>query len=134
MSVPLIFVALFVISVIDVRFYKIHNVSVLILLFLGLYFVPDLHWWSFISVLVSLVLSAVVLEKIYKKQCLGYGDVKLIAVLSLFMEGNELPIFFFFSGVFSTLYLYLSKKKVIPFAPFISAGFLVTLLLRHIIV
>lgn len=130
----LVVVALAVISVIDVRFYKIHNVSVLALFGIGLCFAPSLHWWSFVSVLVSLIMASVALEKIYKKQCLGYGDVKFIAVLSLFMGGNELPIFFFFSGVFATLYLYFSKKKMIPFAPFISAGFLVTLLLRHIIV
>lgn len=126
-----IFLSIFllVLSLIDVRVFKIHNISIGILLCYALIFYPHPNWVLMFSVLFFLTIMNIVLSKIFHKECLGYGDVKLMAGLCLFLELKDVPNFFLISSSLSTVYIFFVKKNKIPFCPFISIGFLVTLLL-----
>lgn len=123
-----LFFALLIISVIDAFTFKIHNVSVFILLIYGIFFYGGANWWNALFVLSLLVGLKFVLERFFKKDTLGYGDVKLMAVLAVFMPFMGIPYFIFISGLLSSLYIAILNKKHVPFAPFISIAFLITLL------
>lgn len=71
---------------------------------------------------------------VFKEESLGGGDIKLMGVLGMTLK----PIMSFFSlsiGAFValpiSLYIYKTKKdKIIPFGPFIVAGFLIVLFMK----
>jgi prepilin signal peptidase PulO-like enzyme (type II secretory pathway) len=86
--------------------------------------------WSAGIFIVFFLISLLTKEKI------GMGDVKLIGVISLFVEGSNIFYVLFFSlimiFIFSIGGLLLKKvnlKTQLPFVPFLTAGVVVFLIL-----
>lgn len=71
---------------------------------------------------------------LFKKSGLGMGDVKIYAVIGLFLGWQyalmSIWFAFFFGGLFGILWIFVLKKPkeaMIPFAPFIVVGSLITM-------
>lgn len=123
---------LIVISLIDIRVRKVHNASILVLLCYAVYVQltgQDLHIESAFFMLFLLIATNVIMLRLFKKdESLGYGDVKLIAALSLFLSISQSLYCLLISTVLSIPFMCFIRNRSIPFAPFISIGFLSALL------
>ncbi len=122
-----------VISYIDYRHYIIKNSHLAFLLLSG-FFLAEQHFicWQE-ELLVKLSFIALTFFPVYfLSDGLGGGDVKLACCLALPLSYAEL-LTAIFIALFSALicFLFLKKKQILlPFAPFLSAGTLIALLLR----
>lgn len=84
----------------------------------------------------ALMLAMALLSLIFfKRTALGMGDVKLYAVIGIFLGWQHalmsLWFAFFFGGLFGIIWIFMLKKDkaaMIPFAPFIVIGSLLTML------
>lgn len=123
---------LLAISLIDIKVRKIHNASILVLLCYAVYVQltgQDLHIESAFFMLSLLIATNVIMLRLFKKdESLGYGDVKLISVLSLFLDISQSLYCLLISTVLSIPFMCFIRNRSIPFAPFISIGFLSALL------
>jgi len=81
----------------------------------------------------SLLLIAIVGSKLFKKEAMGGGDIKLAAMLGAFLgwQLTLLSLFlgFFLGSVIGVLIMVTSKNKndVIPFGPFIALGAMISM-------
>jgi len=80
-------------------------------------------------------LLGVVGEFIFKKEALGGGDVKLMAMMGAFLGWKLIVLTFFLApfmgagvGIFMKIRF---KKEVIPYGPYLSAGAIISLLYGH---
>lgn len=62
-------------------------------------------------------LLAIVFEKLLKRPALGYGDVKLLAAISIWISVSYFPLFLIFTGLFALMLSLILRKKIIPLAP-----------------
>jgi leader peptidase (prepilin peptidase)/N-methyltransferase len=71
-------------------------------------------------------------ELVFKKESLGGGDVKLMAMIGAFLGWRLVLLTFFLApllGVGVALFMKIKRKKeVIPYAPYLSLGALISLL------
>ncbi len=85
--------------------------------------------WSGVGILLGggiLYLMAVVGEKVFKKEAMGGGDVKLLAAMGAFF-GWEGVLFTLFAGSIAGSFVGLAvkwttRKEVIPFGPYLAMG------------
>ena len=80
-------------------------------------------------------LLGVIGEFIFKKEALGGGDVKLMAMIGAFLGWKLVILTFFLApvmgagvGIFMKIRF---KKEVIPYGPYLSAGAIISLLYGH---
>lgn len=80
-------------------------------------------------------LLGVIGEFIFKKEALGGGDVKLMAMMGAFLGWKLIVLTFFLApfmgagvGIFMKIRF---KKEVIPYGPYLSAGAIISLLYGH---
>jgi leader peptidase (prepilin peptidase)/N-methyltransferase len=59
---------------------------------------------------------------LFKKEALGFGDVKLLAVAGLWLGVNGLSLAVVYACAAGVLYGLLKKQRYIPFAPFLAFG------------
>ena len=105
---------------------------------------PSLHhelvWWrsllqSFIGIVVGggvIYLTGALGNMIFRKDSMGGGDVKLLAMIGSFLGWQKVMLVFFFAPVlalpFGLFLKFVKKKEIIPFGPFLSlAGWLIFL-------
>jgi leader peptidase (prepilin peptidase)/N-methyltransferase len=121
----IILLILFCIAWIDVHTYCIPNQAILGLVFLfipALFctpYPPSYHLLGFIlALLLSFTLKKVA-SYVLKKEALGWGDVKLMAVGGLWLGLNNLPFFLILSGLcgIGTWVILNSQKTIFPFGP-----------------
>jgi len=123
---------LFFVLLADLKYLLVPDllVGLLTVLALLLQFYCGTNWiLPVVSVLFSIIfflLLSFVAKKIFKKEALGLGDVKLMIPLSLLLSWPKtaLSIFlaFIIGGIFAMLMLLTGRKKfgqVLPFAPFL---------------
>lgn len=71
-----------------------------------------------------------------KQEALGWGDVKFLAVVGLYLGITPLPIFFFIAGIAgiatSLLWTMSGRGKLFPFAPALVIAFFIALLFPEI--
>ncbi len=71
---------------------------------------------------------------IFRKQAIGFGDVKLMAMVGAFVGWKVVVLAFFVSPFFGLLYglplLFLKGQHVMPFGPFLSGGAVLVILFR----
>ncbi len=87
----------------------------------------------------TLYLSGLLGTLIFRKEALGFGDVKLGLVLGSFLGTEQAFLALFLSFIFAALISIIllitkevSKDHLIPFGPSLAAGTLLTLLTRTI--
>jgi leader peptidase (prepilin peptidase)/N-methyltransferase len=123
---------LVIISVSDIFYKLIPNKILLfflaIIIFIRTLFIPFTPWWdpllgSFLGLLLLLLIALV------SKGGMGMGDVKLFAVLGLFLGWKGIILTLFFSSIFgmfiggiALLVGLIKRKEPIPFGPSIAVG------------
>ncbi len=147
LTAAILFSLLFVASVVDLEHQIIPDEISLGGLVCGLLlsaWVPSLHreliWWrsliqSSIGLLVGggvIYLTGILGSLIFRKDSMGGGDVKLLAMLGSFLGWHKVMLVFFFAPVLALplgLFLkFVKKQETIPFGPFLSlAGWFVFL-------
>jgi leader peptidase (prepilin peptidase)/N-methyltransferase len=143
----LVFIAIFFI---DLEFTIIPDVFTLpgVIIGFGISFFPDgfVNWnQSLIGLLVgggSFFLVGMLGEFLFKKEALGFGDVKFAAMLGAFLGWQNLILILilasFLGSVVGIAMIYFTRKKgkssYIPFGPFLVAGALIAVYFGDIII
>jgi len=77
---------------------------------------------------------AVVGTLIFRREAMGMGDVKLMAMVGAFFGWKVASVAFFIAPFFGLLYglplLFIKRERIMPYGPFLSAGSLLTVFLR----
>lgn len=140
----LLLLVFIVIFVIDIKHYIIPNsmnITVLILGVLNLFVTPSsintLYSVSIFDKLIGfgvallIMLLIMLFEKLFKKELMGGGDIKLFFGIGLFMGWQLLLLGLFISALIGVVVAILKKiiksekflNKVIPFGPYLTIGF-----------
>jgi len=82
------------------------------------------------------LLFALVGALIFRKEAIGMGDAKLMAVVGAFLGWKVAVLSFFLSPFFGLLYgvplLLFKERHVMPFGPFLSVGAVLVILMRPV--
>lgn len=126
---------LIVISYIDFKNSIIPNQFIVIILLLGIIFNAIDRCQSLLSIVIGffIISGPMLLTYIVTNRSIGGGDIKLMAVVGMFIGAKKIVIAFFVSSCISSiillLLLVLRKIKIkdkIPYAPFLSIGILIS--------
>ena len=140
---------LLIMGFIDIDTYLISDVIVLpgiVLGFLFSIFFPQMHygltkagsiWYSLIGILVGcgiLIFLAMVGKLLFRKEAMGGGDIKLLAMIGGFLGWKSVFITIFFASLLGTIIsltlIALKKKKMedyVPFGPYLGLGAIIAL-------
>ena len=69
-------------------------------------------------------LTIVMSEKVFGKECIGGGDVKLVSCMSLFISFQKLWLVLSIASFLAILWMCFQEKKCIAFGPFLTIAFL----------
>lgn len=140
----LLLLVFIVIFTIDIKHYIIPNsmtLTILILGLLNLFVTPTsingLYSVNFFDKLIGfgvallIMLLILLLEKAFKKELMGGGDIKLFFGIGLFMGWQLLLLGIFISALIGVIVAFFKKiiksekflNKVIPFGPYLTIGF-----------
>jgi len=80
------------------------------------------------------VVFAIIGAVIFRREAMGFGDVKLMAMLGAFFGWKFVVVAFFIAPFMGLLYgiplLVMSDEHVMPYGPFLSIGALITIIFR----
>ena len=71
---------------------------------------------SFI-VFFMLIFLRYVMNRIHKKDMLGFGDIKLLSVITFIISIESIPYIIFFSSFLALLWMVIFRIRKMPFAP-----------------
>lgn len=141
--VIVLFVSMMVIVTVSDIYYR-EVPDIILILFLPLIFVlrilsPIESWYDGIigGVLgfTFMYLMALYGKKRFKKEALGGGDIKLYAIVGLFLGYMSVFLSLFFAAIIAIIYSTVFKKKdYIPFVPFIFAGAIISYIFGETII
>lgn len=79
---------------------------------------------------ILLIFCILLLQKILRKDIMGFGDLKLLMVLSIGFSFYEFWFLLLISSMLGVLgyYLFFKKQKVFPYGPFIVFGYIIVCL------
>ena len=103
--------------------------------------IPNIHFAGFISSILgvligggSLYFIGVFGKLIFRKEAMGFGDVKLMAMVGGFLGWDAALLIFFFACLSGTVFgicsLVITKDHYLPFGPYLAAGTLVVMLYK----
>lgn len=115
----IIAILLLIVSIIDIKTKLIDSRLNILILIVGLF-----NHLSLKELILCLLLpfTLFVLNKINKKEVIGYGDIELLFCLSFFLGYRLQVISFFIATIVLFIYSLFKKEDKIAFAPFISIG------------
>lgn len=104
--------------------------------------VPNAHLAGFVSSLVgiivgggSLYLVGVIGKALFRKEAMGMGDVKMMAMVGGFLGWDAALLIFLLACIGGTivgiLWLLITRDHYIPFGPYLAAGTVVTLFAKR---
>ncbi|MCM8820731.1 MAG: prepilin peptidase [Candidatus Omnitrophica bacterium] len=139
---------LLIMGFIDIDTYLISDVIVLpgiVIGFLCAIFFPEMHydmtrvgsiWYSFTGILVGsgiLIFLAMIGRLLFKKEAMGGGDIKLLAMIGAFLGWKCVFITIFFASLLGTLIsltlIGLKRKKMedyVPFGPYLGLAAIIS--------
>lgn len=112
------------ISIIDIYDRIIPDILLLVLCFLLLILVPTPNIVTAITIGGGIIGIKLILEFLLGRNFVGWGDIKLFAVVLFFLRIDQLPWFFFICGVLLLCIHQLTRLKALPLAPFVLISFL----------
>ncbi len=120
----------------DIRFRRIPNKIIILLLLIGLFFLPFSQ--KPISCLAGLVFPGIImlLFNIYLNHFIGGGDIKLIMCIGFFTGISASIFIFLIASILCLLWALcnkLSSTTTLPFCPFLTFSFLIYLFLYFFI-
>ena len=129
----LLFLLLWVVFYIDYRIMEIPDfvhISMIILYIIHACMIKKMSiepWIRMAMIFGCGFLTIVISEKLFGKECIGGGDVKLISCMSLFLSLQKMWLVLSIASFLAILWLYFFKKKCIAFGPFLAIAFLLVL-------
>ncbi len=122
----------FVISYTDLMIYEIPDLCIIVFIAMGMIgcnrCLDTLMSGSLMASYIYVLSLA--MNWIYKRQTIGMGDIKLLFVSGIYLGFYKALLCLLVSCVLAFMYALISKRKMIPFGPFISFSMFVFLLLR----
>lgn len=118
---------LFWIGVIDM-FDRIIPDILLLGALINLWILDSTVYLSSFILAVGLILIKLGVAALYKKNLIGWGDIKLLTLCLVFVSPQSIPTLFFLSGSIGLILSLLVRSKEFPFAPAIIISFLSTYL------
>ncbi len=130
LGMALTFIAYSYLSAIDILDQKVPDILLLVIgiVFSAFFSVESSCFAGAISCFI--VLLKMLMEKTMQKRLLGWGDIKLIGISLCFLPVQKMPQYFFLSGITAMIFFVVFKLKNLPFVPFLSVAFLVSLLTK----
>lgn len=107
----------------DMKWMRIENHMLLLMLILHVMFLLYNDSFQMISILESflmlifLIILRSMMNIFYQKDTLGFGDIKLLALITFIMSIDTMPYIIFFSSFFTLVVMLVLNLKKIPFAP-----------------
>lgn len=124
---------LYGLSLCDIKYYEIPDYYIV----LGLiYYFINNGFTNFISsflIALFVLLISLLMNKIYKKECLGGGDIKLLLLVNLYLKGILGVYNLFISCLLALIFILIFKKDKIYFGPFISVSTIICLFCHTIL-
>ncbi len=131
--------ALLVVAVIDIKTHLILNKVLIVLLIFGLVLnisFPFTAWtdalWGMVAGGMSMFFIAFLGKLLFKKESLGMGDVKLVAVVGFFVGWLHTLVAIYLGFLLAFIWLMVTKRSkginrdgYIPLGPFLSVAFMV---------
>lgn len=121
MSDVVLFFILVLTAILDIKNKKIPNILLAIMLCLAIITSKNL-----LSGLMGVMLIALPMMYFHKSGGIGGGDIKLIAVIGLYLGYKGLLIMFLISLFLCFSYANLKQKRSLPLTPFFCLGFIIT--------
>lgn len=126
MEYAILFVVALIATIIDIKTRKIPNWLVLILF---------ICWFSFFNVEGLLTcIGCFVFLLLLSKKGFGMGDVKYLSVVALYLGFFNTCICLLASCISFVVVSLITKKKILPFAPFIFIGILLVIAFKFVII
>lgn len=145
--------SLIIVGFIDIDTFLISDIIVIPGIFLGLFFsflFPEINnmntklesfLYSFLGTLLGagvLIFLAIFGKIAFKKEAMGGGDIKLLAMIGSFLGWKSIFLSLFFASIFGTLIslilILLKKIKMedyVPFGPYLGLGAVITIFLKN---
>lgn len=105
------------------KWMRIENHMLVLMLILHVMFLLYNDSFQMISILESflmlifLIILRSMMNIFYQKDTLGFGDIKLLALITFIMSIDTMPYIIFFSSFFTLVVMLVLNLKKIPFAP-----------------
>ena len=85
----------------------------------------SLHSWiRMLVIFVGGCIISIFCQKLFHKECIGGGDLKLVSCMSLFLSFQKIWMLLSIACFLAILWMAICKKKCIAFGPFLSISFL----------
>jgi len=118
------------------------QIVLLVVGILSIFIDTTISWYSHLigfSISLGFFLIEIVCEKLIKKEVIGGGDIKFIAVSGLILGYERMILMLFISFVICLIYILIKrikkvKLKEFPFGPFLVLGLLISLFLGNCII
>lgn len=133
-----VFICVFFIDLEHKMIFDRFQIILLVLATVSIFFDGSVKWYSHIIGAIAgfgvFYLIALAFEKIFKKEALGGGDIKLAGVAGLLLGWEKLLLGLLLASIPAAIIMLIasrrekSKDKEYPFAPFLTFGFAVALL------
>lgn len=120
------------------RFQIIMGVLGVVAIFCDTEFAWYSHLIGGVSAFAVFVLVDLIMSKSLGKEALGGGDIKFVTVCGLFLGWQKLIVMMLFASLVGSVVMIILKKKrgestQVPFAPFLTGGFVLAMFLGNVI-
>lgn len=130
----LVALLLLVLSYIDCKTFLLPDILTILLFVMGIFFL----WAMDDDIIKGIVVASIMLvlmialslltKAVCEKEVIGDGDLKLIAVLSLYLGMERAFLMLLVACIFAIIIFLLLKKEQLPFGPIIAFSFFLLLL------
>lgn len=107
----------------DIKWMRIENHMLLLMLILHVMFLVYNDSFQMVSILESFLMLIFLtilrrtMNTFYQKDTLGFGDIKLLSLITFIMSINTMPYIIFFSSFLTLVGMLVFNLRKIPFAP-----------------
>ena len=138
-----LFITLLIISIIDCQTMRIPNSLIAYGISIGItyrilqaFYIKDIKifFHGIVGFIVGASMIAIIILfslTVFKKEGMGMGDLKLLAMIGLFIGSKKVFYTIFIAiivgGIYAVIVLIKSKKEIFPFGPFLSGGAVVAI-------
>ena len=120
----ILFSCLFYISLVDFDIYEIPEWCLIVCLIswimLNIKICNLMHLVYAVTIAGYVYLLSLVMKKILKKDCFGFGDIKLIFIIGLFLGLHKTIWCLLLACIIGIFIILINKKEMIPFGPALS--------------
>ncbi|GEM_PF-5882646 len=119
----LLYILLIISAIIDIRKRLVYTPLNILILTVSLLMMNDI-----LNGLLALIvpLSLALINRIKRKEVIGYGDIELLMCLSPFLGYRNMVLVYFLSTVILFIFSLIYKKESVPYVPFLVISIIFT--------